>query len=219
MVTLEEKPVERSSEFIAQLRSQRSTTVQPEIDGIVTRIFVKPGDRVRLGTPLAQIKLFTETLRTGRATTPEQRDWSLGHIDREATRLASLVDNVLRFEAKRRGGEETAGDVDVAAEAQAVVDEFRPIAASRNATVRASIAPTPAVRMQPDALRRVLLNYLDNAVKYGPVGQTVDVDVGAQNGSIVVAVSDQGPGVPAAERERIWEPFTRGRAGSSKSTE
>ena len=55
MVTLEEKPVERSSEFIAQLRSQRSTTVQPEIDGIVTRIFVKPGDRVRLGTPLAQI--------------------------------------------------------------------------------------------------------------------------------------------------------------------
>jgi RND family efflux transporter MFP subunit len=55
MVTLEEKPVERSSEFIAQLRSQRSTTVQPEIDGIVTRILVKPGDRVRLGTPLAQI--------------------------------------------------------------------------------------------------------------------------------------------------------------------
>lgn len=55
MLTLEEKPVERSSEFIAQLRSQRSTTVQPEIDGIVTRIFVKPGDRVRPGTPLAQI--------------------------------------------------------------------------------------------------------------------------------------------------------------------
>jgi RND family efflux transporter MFP subunit len=55
MLTLEEKPVERSSEFIAQLRSQRSTTVQPEIDGIVTRILVKPGDRVRLGTPLAQI--------------------------------------------------------------------------------------------------------------------------------------------------------------------
>jgi RND family efflux transporter MFP subunit len=55
MLTLEEKPVERSSDFIAQLRSQRSTTVQPEIDGIVTRILVKPGDRVTTGTPLAQI--------------------------------------------------------------------------------------------------------------------------------------------------------------------
>jgi RND family efflux transporter MFP subunit len=55
MLTLEEKPVERSSEFIAQLRSQRSTTVQPEIEGIVTRILVKPGDRVTTGTPLAQI--------------------------------------------------------------------------------------------------------------------------------------------------------------------
>jgi RND family efflux transporter MFP subunit len=55
MVTLAEKPVERASEFIAQLRSQRSTTVQPEVDGVVTRIFVKPGQRVGLGAPLVQI--------------------------------------------------------------------------------------------------------------------------------------------------------------------
>ena len=55
IVTLEEKPIERASEFIAQLRSQRSTTVQPEVEGVVTRIFVKPGDRVRPGMPLVQI--------------------------------------------------------------------------------------------------------------------------------------------------------------------
>jgi len=55
MVTLQEKPVERASEFIAQLRSQRSATLQPEVEGVVTRIFVKPGDRVRLGAPLVQI--------------------------------------------------------------------------------------------------------------------------------------------------------------------
>lgn len=55
IMTLEQKPVERASEFIAQLRSQRSATIQPEVEGVVTRIFVKPGDRVRLGAVLVQI--------------------------------------------------------------------------------------------------------------------------------------------------------------------
>jgi RND family efflux transporter MFP subunit len=53
--TLREKPIEQASEFIATLRSLRSTTIQPEVDGIVTRIFVKPGDRVKPGAPLLQI--------------------------------------------------------------------------------------------------------------------------------------------------------------------
>ena len=55
LLTLEEKPIERTSEFIATIRSLRSVTVQPEVEGIVTRIFVKAGDRVSRGTPIAQI--------------------------------------------------------------------------------------------------------------------------------------------------------------------
>ena len=55
MITLEQKPVALTSEFIAQLRSQRSTTIQPEVEGVITRIFVKPGQRVTLGAPLVQI--------------------------------------------------------------------------------------------------------------------------------------------------------------------
>ena len=55
VVTLSEKPIEQSSEFIATIRSLRSTTIQPEVDGLVTRIFVKSGDHVRAGTPLVQI--------------------------------------------------------------------------------------------------------------------------------------------------------------------
>jgi hypothetical protein len=50
-----------------------------------------------LRTPLAQIRLYLETMRLGRASTPEQREWSLAHIEREATRLSHLVENVLRF--------------------------------------------------------------------------------------------------------------------------
>ena len=55
ILTLEPKPIERTSEFIAQLRAQRTATIQPEVDGVITRIFVTPGDRVRLGAPLVQI--------------------------------------------------------------------------------------------------------------------------------------------------------------------
>ena len=50
------KPIEQASEFIATVRSLRSSTVQPEVEGVVTRIFVKSGDRVRFGAPLVQIK-------------------------------------------------------------------------------------------------------------------------------------------------------------------
>ena len=55
-LVLENKPIEQASEFIATVRSLRSSTVQPEVEGVVTRIFVKSGDRVALGAPLVQIK-------------------------------------------------------------------------------------------------------------------------------------------------------------------
>jgi RND family efflux transporter MFP subunit len=55
LLTLEQKPVVQTSEFLATVRSLRSTTVQPEVDGIISRIFVKSGDRVRAGAPLVQI--------------------------------------------------------------------------------------------------------------------------------------------------------------------
>jgi RND family efflux transporter MFP subunit len=55
IVTLEQRPVEQSSEFIATVQSRRSTTVQPEVEGIITRIFVTSGQRVNAGAPLVQI--------------------------------------------------------------------------------------------------------------------------------------------------------------------
>jgi RND family efflux transporter MFP subunit len=55
-ITLTKKPIEQTSGFIATIRSLRSSTVQPEVEGVVTRIFVKSGDRVALGAPVVQIK-------------------------------------------------------------------------------------------------------------------------------------------------------------------
>jgi signal transduction histidine kinase len=55
----------------------------------------------------------------------------------------------------------------------------------------------------------VLLNLLDNAVKYGPPGQHIRVTLAPDSGHAVLAVEDEGPGIPTEERERVWTPFYR----------
>jgi signal transduction histidine kinase len=167
-----------------------------------------------LRTPLAQMRLHLEMLRLGRVRTDEQRAWSLGSIERETTRLASLVDNVLRFSRLGRAdaGAGATQPVDVAAEVTAIVEEFAPLAAARRARISVECLARPTLRLHPDALRRVLANLLENAVRYGPPGQGIRVVVECARGSARLTVADQGAGVPAAERERVWRPFERGAA-------
>jgi len=167
-----------------------------------------------LRTPLAQIKLYLETVRTGRASTPEQRDWSLSHIDRETTRLGNLVENVLRFSRLGRSDGTRGSEVDLADEVEKIVEEFRPLAASRKASIDLVVTEHPVVRVKPENIRHVVVNLLDNAVKYGPTGQTVTVSVGMPNGSGQISVTDQGSGVPASERESIWRPFARAKTAT-----
>ena len=165
-----------------------------------------------LRTPIAQMRVYLETLRLGRFTTEEQRRWSLDNVERETTRLAHLVERVLRFSGvgRRLGGDVARAPADVSAEAARIVDEFRPLAAARRATLEADVEPTPALRLQEGALRHVLLNLLDNAVKYGPTGQTVRVRVRPSGTAVRLEVRDEGPGVPNADREAIWRPYQRG---------
>ena len=164
-----------------------------------------------LRTPLAQVRLFLETLRLGRWNTEQQREWLLENVDRETTRLTNLVDNVLHFSRSGRvqGGEMEV--VELAGYLEGVVAAFAPLAAARRVRFETEAAPGLVARMDPDAFRQVLLNLLDNAVKYGPQGQTVRVTAApAGEGRAAIAVEDEGPGIDPAERERVWEPFRRG---------
>src|SRR3954468_14360750 len=93
LLTLEQKPIEQGSEFIATVRSLRSTTIQPEVDGIVTRIFVKSGEHVRAGAPLVQINADKQqaTVRSSEAnragTEADVQYWR-----QQVKRLESLVE-------------------------------------------------------------------------------------------------------------------------------
>jgi RND family efflux transporter MFP subunit len=86
-VTLEPKPVPRSSEFVGTVQSLRSTTVQPQVDGFVRRIFVKAGDRVAAGAPLVQIdqdrqQAMLQTTESQRAAREADLTFSRQQLDR-----------------------------------------------------------------------------------------------------------------------------------------
>ena len=75
--------------------------------------------------------------------------------------------------------------------------------------VRTELDPDAAAPVDHDALRQILLNLLDNAVKYGPSEQCVQVVLTENPGQVLISVADQGPGIPKADRERIWSGYFR----------
>ena len=163
-----------------------------------------------LRTPLAQIRLFAELLRNGQLRSDQERERSFSIIDEEAQRLTYLVENVLAFARSEHGrntviAEPLAMDVEM----EAAVDAFAPLARVRRAKIRSTIEPGLVARVDPRALRQVVLNLLDNAVKYGPLGQTVNVTLSGTDDKVTIAVEDKGPGVPKGEREKIWDPYVR----------
>ena len=170
-----------------------------------------------LRTPLTQMRVYLETLRLGRFTSAEQRARSIDLVEREVHRLSHLVENVLRFSP---GGAPGGPNVPlrIASEIEEIVGEFGPLAAARRSQVFLDVAPEArgaVVALRAGALRQIMLNLLDNAVKYGPAGQDVRVSLLGAAGAVQLVVEDQGPGVPAEERERIWQPFHRGEAATA----
>jgi signal transduction histidine kinase len=165
-----------------------------------------------LRTPLAQLRLFLDTLRLKRYDTPEEQEWLVGHLTRETTRLEHLVENVLAASRLDRGMHPSVPLVplDLGAEVKDAATAFAPLAASRRAILDTEVTEGIEVLADQATLRQLVLNLLDNAVKFGPAGQHVRLSVRRSNGTARLTVSDQGPGVPERERERIWEPYYRG---------
>ena len=160
-----------------------------------------------LRTPLTQIRLFAETLLLDRAPDPAGRRRALEVINREAQRLGQLVDNVLRFSV--RGSEEPAdtGDRVLRALVEEVAAHCRPLYPDTIIDVHG--APGVQARVDADALRQVILNLIDNAAKYGPAGQTISLAIAARGSKALLIVSDSGPGIPAAEHDKVFQPFYR----------
>jgi signal transduction histidine kinase len=165
-----------------------------------------------LRTPLAQIRMFAELLRMGWIRSAQEHTRSLDIIDQEARRLGHLVDKVLCFDRVERGEntlmtEQTA----LAPLVREVLEAFAPLAAARRVEVDVRLDDAIVADVDRGAMRQVLINLLDNAVKYGPSGQTIAVGLSRSEDQRFarIWVEDEGPGIPAAERAKIWQPFQR----------
>ena len=160
-----------------------------------------------LRTPLTQIRMFAETLLLGRARSDDERKRSLEIIDREARRLSHLVENVLRVSKVSDAVEMNCQVQQLAPVLQDVCSSMRSTTNAATIDLRASEAV--AANIDADALRQIVLNLLDNAVKYGPERQVIKVGLENSNGVSRISVEDEGPGIPEAERERVWDTFYR----------
>jgi signal transduction histidine kinase len=163
-----------------------------------------------LRTPLAQIRMFTETLLLGRVRNDAERKRSLEIIDQEAKRLTALVDNVLHLSRAERGAVRLApAAMPLAPAVREVIETFSQLPRSRGVEFRGELEDRLIASVDPNAFRQILLNLLDNAVKYGPTGQRVNVGLAMFEEHARLWVDDEGPGIPIRERDRVFEPFYR----------
>jgi len=171
-----------------------------------------------LRTPLAQIRLFAESLKLGSTRSEQDRTGALDVILQESERLMHLVENVLHFTRPcSRGPTPFPERVDLSQLVRDVVHGFEPLARGRDIRFRVDAPDRVEVQVEPGPTRQILLNLLDNAVKFSPPERMVTVRTWLEEGWACVAVEDEGPGIPASDREVIWQPFVRLRANASRA--
>jgi signal transduction histidine kinase len=164
-----------------------------------------------LRTPLAQIRMFTETLLLGRVRSDTERRRSLEIVDQEARRLSNLVENLLAF-SRNEGGRMVRlapEPTHVADEIRRAMESFGPMVRTSSVDIRAELQENVSVAVDRNALRQILVNLIDNALKYGPAGQRVTVGLALFDDAARVWVDDEGPGIPTMDRDKVFESFYR----------
>lgn len=163
-----------------------------------------------LRSPLAALKLQVQGLQ--RAPDAAAREVAVSRlvagIDR-ATRLVEQMLALARHEASMAAGAKPE-PVDLAETARLAISDAVAAAQARRIDIGISHADAAAVvKGQPEALRMLLRNLVDNAVKYTPEGGRVDVGIAVQGGGVELSVDDSGPGLPEEERGRVLDRFYR----------
>jgi signal transduction histidine kinase len=173
-----------------------------------------------LRTPLTAVKGTVETLRAGAVDDPRVRDRFLETVEAETDRLIRLVNELLLLS---RADSEALNlrrePLDLAALTQETAGRLAPRAQGQGLVLEVHAAlPLPPVLGDPDRIEQVVVNLLDNAIKYSPRGGRIVIRVtpGA-GGAVCVSVEDEGIGIPAAELERIGERFYRADKARSRA--
>jgi ligand-binding sensor domain-containing protein/signal transduction histidine kinase len=171
-----------------------------------------------LKTPLTLIRLYGETLLYGEDFTANERKGYYEIITRECERLTRLIEKVLDFSRIDRGQKQyrlQRGDLaPVVAHTVGVYSQYL---ARQGFSIASDLAvDLPPVRFDSEAITEAVLNLMENAAKYSGESKFIGVRLRRDNGKVVFEVEDQGIGIPANEREEIFDQFYRGHNSAGK---
>jgi Na+/proline symporter/nitrogen-specific signal transduction histidine kinase len=172
-----------------------------------------------LRTPLTSIRALAELMRDDPEMPPGQREQFLGIVVAESERLSRLVNQVLDMAKIESGNAEWHNtDVDLRALIEHAVQTTAAAFRERGAVVDVHApAQVPTLRADPDRLTQVLMNLLGNAAKFVPrEGGRVDVRLAIDDDGATVEVHDNGPGVPPAQQQLVFEKFRQGGDGANR---
>lgn len=156
--------------------------------------------------PLGVIRGFVEMLREhGDRLSEADKRHALGRIDSVAARLQRLVTDVLDIDRVSPEAELPPVRLD------RVIEEFVPALEVDGHPLAVECEPIVAA-LEPTNVERIVENLVQNAVRHTPPGTPIDVNVGRNDGGVLIEVNDRGPGVPDTEKEAIFEPFRRGQS-------
>jgi signal transduction histidine kinase len=161
-----------------------------------------------LRTPLTAIRGHVSALREGVIDDPDLRAQSLEVIEEEAMRLERLVGDVLDL-AKLDAHRFTVlqEEVDMEQLSERAFATFAEEARRRAIDYRRDFRAHPVIVTDGDRVLQIITNLLSNAFRWTPEGGRIWMELGAENGTVSVAVNDTGPGITVEERERIFRPF------------
>jgi len=164
-----------------------------------------------LKTPLTTIRMYAELLGEGRISDPDKQHRYLQTIIKESQRLTRLVGNILDFSRLEQGRRQYRHDpLDLVELLQQLLEgqQVRLAEAGLNLEWERPAQPLP-LHSDRDALEQIILNLIDNAIKYAAEGGRLKVKVKLQEKSLLIQICDFGPGIPTAHRQRIFEKFHR----------
>jgi len=164
-----------------------------------------------LKTPLTNIRMYAELLQAQRVKEPAKRQRYLDVIAAESQRLTRLVNNVLDFSRLEQGRKRyNVESLNLGEYLRDFLETHKLRIEGAGLELQCDLpAHDVSVRTDRDALEQVLLNLLDNAVKYAAAGGELRVQLERRDSMCALTISDRGPGVPAAHRTRIFEKFHR----------
>jgi len=169
-----------------------------------------------LRTPLTSIRGYSEMLRRGAAESPADADLARRRIEEESIRMTGLVDDMLVLARLDQGRPLDQEPVDLQAIATDAVADARAVAPQREIKL---VSPGPVVVNGDDTrLRQVLGNLVRNALVHTPSQTPIDVKLSTEDSIARLSVADHGPGLPAEDADRIFEPFYRADPSRSRDS-